>query len=299
MWTEETDLLAPAPPQGPAAHAPMACRCMLITCGLYPHQYGRGEVLGADIVTLDVEDSVPPASKPEARRLVKPFFAQERRPGLTRVMRINALRTDEGLRDILTLLDWGAAPDALMVPKVESAEDLRILEQLLCGRWERLGFFPIIETARGLCAVESILTSTPRIRAVVLGTADLAASLGTTRSWEHMAYARSRLLAAAAAAEVPAIDSPCFDMADAEALRAEVRRASEMGFAGKCAIHPRHVAAINETFTPSPAAIAQARRILACIRDNGGRIAVLDGEMIGPPAVVAARRLLARVGEQI
>jgi len=295
MWTEVLEAEV-----RPAVRETIACRCLMLTCGLDPRQYGKAEELGADIVTLDVEDSVPPGSKAEARRRVLPFFAGPRRPGFTRALRINSLRSPEGLRDLLTLVDSGIAPEALMVPKVESAEELRMLEHLVCGPVERLGFLPIIETARGLCAVEEIAAATPRVWALVLGTADLAASLGSVMTWEHLAYARYRLLAAAASADVPVIDSPCFDLSDLDSeagLQSELRQATEMGFAGKCAVHPKQVRAVTEAFTPPPAAIARAREILTRTRESGGRICVLDGQMIGPPAVLAARRLLARAGQ--
>lgn len=293
MWTETLD----SPVARQASRETIACRSLMLTCGLHPHQYDRGEELGADIVTLDVEDSVPPASKPEARRAVLPYFTHPPRPGFTRSLRINSLRSADGLRDVLTLLESGIAPEALMVPKVESAEELLMLEHLVCGRFERLGFLPIIETARGLCAVEEIATATPRVWALVLGTADLATSLGSVMTWEHLAFARYRLLAAAASADVPVIDSPCFDLDGDVGLQAELRKATEMGFAGKCAVHPTQVRAITEAFTPPPSAIARAREILTHTRESGGRICVIDGQMIGPPAVAGARRLLARAGQ--
>jgi (S)-citramalyl-CoA lyase len=263
-----------------------------MTCALYPQRYAKAGEVGADVGTIDLEDSVPAASKEAARRLALPFFHGPRQPWL-RTLRINSLRSPNGLRDILALLDSGARPDALLVPKVDSAQDLLILQDLLGPRLERTVFLVVIETAAGLCAVEEIAVATPRVRALVFGAADFSADMGTTMAWEHMHHARCRILVAAARAGIAAMDAPTFDIHDEEALRSDVHRSQQLGFHGKAAVHPRQVAVINEGFTPQPAAVAHARRVLELIEGRGGQICVLDGEMIGPPAVVAARRLLA------
>jgi citrate lyase beta subunit len=274
--------------------APFCCRSMLITCGLDARQYGRALEIGADIGTLDLEDSVPAERREAARRMVLPFLAAEpARPGFTRAVRPNALRTPDGLRDLLAILDSGAHVDALMLPKVESAEDVRIVEEVLGERLAAVVFLVLIETARGLAAVEEIAAASPRVQALVFGAADFSADLGGTMDWEHLVYARSRIVAAAARARTLAMDTPFFDIADGEGLRREIERVRAMGYAGKVAVHPRQVPAINAGFTPEPAALAEARAVLAAIDDSQGRIAVVDGRMVGPPAVIAARRLLA------
>jgi len=279
------------------AAAPLCGRSMLITCGLDPRQYGRALEVGADIGTLDLEDSVPGDRREAARRMVLPFLAAEAaRPGFTRAVRPNALRTPDGLRDLLAVRESGARLDALMLPKVESGEDVRIVEELLGDGLAHVTFLVLIETARGLCAAEEIAAASPRVRALVFGAADFSADLGAAMAWEHLLYARSRIVLAAACAGIAALDSPFFDIHDAAGLGQEVERVRLMGFTGKVAVHPRQVAAINAGFTPEPAAVAEARAILAAIDDSQGRIAVVDGRMVGPPAVIAARRLLALAG---
>jgi citrate lyase beta subunit len=267
---------------------------MLITCGLDSRQYGRAIEIGADIGTLDLEDSVPADRREAARRMMLPFLAAEpARPGFTRAVRPNSLRTPDGLRDLLALLESGARVDALMLPKVETAEDVRIVEEVLGERRREIAFLVLIETARGLAAVEEIAAASPRVRALIFGAADFSADLGGTMEWEYLLFARSRIAAAAARARVLAIDTPFFDIADGEGLGRELERVRAMGYAGKVAVHPRQVPPINAGFTPEPAALAEARAILAAIDDSQGRIAVVDGRMVGPPAVIAARRLLA------
>lgn len=272
---------------------PFLCRSMLMTSALNVERYGRGEEVGADICTIDLEDSVPVASKEEARRLALPFFRGHRRGGPVRAVRINSLRSTDGLRDLLALLDGGARPDALFVPKVGSAQDLLILEELVGERLPSVFFLVLIETAAGLCAVEEIAAATPRVRALVFGAADFSAELGTSMEWEHLLYTRSRILVAASRAGIAAMDTPYFGIEDQEALHAENLRSRSLGFQGRVAVHPRQIPFINQAYAPEPAAVDRARRVIATAEGSGGRIAVLDGQMIGPPMLLAARRQLA------
>jgi (S)-citramalyl-CoA lyase len=210
-----------------------------------------------------------------------------------RALRINSLRTPHGLRDILALLDSGAQPDALFLPKVDSAEDLRILTDILGDRLAAAIFIVLIETTAALCAVEEIAAASPRVRALVFGAADYSTELGTAMGWESLFYARSRIAVAAIRAGISALDTPYFDLDDMEGLREETRRSRALGFHGRVAVHTRQVATINEEHTPKPEAVARARRIVAATEEHGGQIAVVDGDMIGPPMVLAARRVLA------
>jgi (S)-citramalyl-CoA lyase len=269
------------------------CRSLLSTCALQVPQYARALESGADAVILDLEDSVPVGAKDDARRLVLSFF-QGQWEGCLRGLRINSPRTEAGLRDLLALLEHGARPDLLVIPKAESAEELRLLDTLLAGRMEA-GLIPVIETPRGLHAVEDIARAVPRVRGLIFGAADFAASLGTTLAWEPLLYARARLVVAAAHAGVLALDAPCFRLEDPGALQVELEQGRLMGFLGKMAIHPRQVPAINAGFLPSPEMVAQAREILAQDAHGEDAIRVVGGQMIGPPFVRWARHLLACV----
>jgi (S)-citramalyl-CoA lyase len=265
-----------------------------MTCGLHVHRYDRGADVGADIATLDLEDSVPGPSKEEARRLVLPFFVRPDRPeGPVWVVRINSLRTPDGLRDILALIESRARPDALLVPKVDSAQDVLILDQLLGDRLASTFFIVLIETAAGLAAADEIASACPRVRALVFGGADLASELGVPLEWDSVLYARSRTIVAATRAGIPALDVPNFAIRDEEQLRFENQRSRALGFRGKVAVHPRQVPIINQGYSPDPDEVDRARRIVAAAEMNGGQIAVLDGGMIGPPMLQAARRTLA------
>jgi (S)-citramalyl-CoA lyase len=272
---------------------PIVCRSMLITCALFTRRYERGEIVGADITMLDLEDSVPSDRKDEARRLALPFLAAGRRGHSLLGVRISNLRSADGLRDILYLTESGVRPDLVMLTKIDTGEDVRIHERLLCGALPNVGFVVLIETARGLCAVEEIAAASDRIQALVYGAADLSTDLGTGMSWEAMFYGRARTAAAGAAARVPVLDSPCFEIGDAASLAFQIEKTRLLGFAGKCAVHPDQIEAINQGYSPPAAAVERARKIVARSESAGGQICVVDGDMIGPPHVTAARRLLA------
>lgn len=268
-------------------------RTMLMTSAIHPRRYQVALQSGADVCTLDLEDAVPPAQREEARRNAARIFA---RPSTEhfRALRINSLRTTDGLHDILALAYGAIRPDALLVPKVNCAHDLLILEDMLGDQLADVDFLATIETAAGLASVEEIATATPRVRALVFGAADFAADLGIAMDWEPLLYARSRIVTAAAVAGIPAIDAPTFDLGDDLALKIDVNRARELGFAGKAAVHPRQVPVINDSFTPLAAEVEQARRVIKVADGQSGQIGILDGQMVGPPMVAAARRLLAR-----
>lgn len=266
---------------------------MLMTSAINPRQYPTALRSGADVCTLDLEDAVPPARRELARSLAARLFKAPS-AGCVRALRINSLRTTDGLRDVLALACGAVKPDALLVPKVDCAHDLLILEDVLGDAAADIEFLVTIETAAGLAAVEQISTATQRVRALVFGAADFAADLGISMDWEPLLYARSRIVAAAAAAGIPAIDAPTFDLRDELALKVDVNRSRELGFGGKAAVHPRQVAVINDGFTPLPTEVQRARRVIGMAREQPGEIGILDGQMVGPPMVAAAHRLLLR-----
>ncbi|OBK50362.1 CoA ester lyase [Mycobacterium sp. 1081908.1] len=272
---------------------PLVFRTMLMTSAINPRQYPTALRSGADVCTLDLEDAVPPARRDLARHLAARLFKAPP-TGCLRALRINSLRTTDGLRDVLALAYGAMAPDALLVPKVNCAHDLLILEDMLGDAGADIDFLVTIETAAGLAAAEEIATATPRVRALVFGAADFAADLGISMDWEPLLYARSRIVAGAAAAGVPAIDAPTFAVGDELALKVDVNRSRELGFGGKAAVHPRQVAVINDGFTPLPTEVQRARRVIDTAREESGRIGILDGQMVGPPMVAAARGLLRR-----
>jgi (S)-citramalyl-CoA lyase len=269
-------------------------RTCLVTPALDPARFEKAVQVGADLGQLDLEDGVPVALKAEARRLAVEHLSHPR-TGHPMSVRINSLRTEDGLRDVLALLDAGARPEAIVLPKVESPVELQQLDALLGARMPDVALLAIIETPRGVSAVDDIAMATPRLRGLIFGAADLSSQLGVPLTWESMLYARSRIAMAAHGAGIPAIDSPFFDLENPTGLEQETHRARALGFTGKIVIHPDQVAIVHEALRPPAHAVDQARRVLAQVEDGKGGIHVVGGSMIGPPLVVAARRVLASV----
>ncbi|MFC9956053.1 aldolase/citrate lyase family protein [Streptomyces nigra] len=125
---------------------------------------------------------------------------------------------------------------------------------------------------------------------MAFGTADYATVLGCSKRWEAMLHARSALVTSAAAAGICVIDSPYFDLDDLDGLRNEAERARDLGFAGKCCVHPRQLPVVTNVFTPTVKDVAAARAIVAAADEAGGRIVRVEGQMIGPPMVKAPGR---------
>jgi (S)-citramalyl-CoA lyase len=270
----------------PASDAALL-RSWLFCPATTPERFAKALASGADAVVVDLEDAVPADAKDDARRAAVAWLMAERTADAARCLRMNAVRSAVGLRDVLALVDAGSAPDHLLVPKAESPDELRLLDALLAGAHTRL--LPLVETARGLAAADA-LAAAPRVAGLVLGGADLAADLGAEMSWEPLLHARARLVQAAATTGIAVVDVPHLTLRDAAALRDETLRVRRLGFTGKLAIHPDQVATIHEALAPTDAEIERARRVLAAA--DGG-VAVVDGRMVDAPVVRAAARMLA------
>ncbi|KAB2849286.1 MAG: CoA ester lyase, partial [Hyphomicrobiaceae bacterium] len=252
-------------------------RSYLFVPGDSTGKLAKGLGCGADALLLDLEDSVAPAAKPEARRIVAGFLERERekadRPRL--IVRINS--RDTGMWD--ADLDWvvPARPDGLLVPKARSGADIAALSADLEARERRLGlksggislFALVTEVAVSLLDMKSYIGASPRLSALTWGAEDLLADIGGLANRDERGaftspyrLARDLTLYAAAAAGLAAIDTVFVDIKDTEGLRAECRAAVRDGFSGKMAIHPAQVPIINEVFTPSVQEVARARRIV-------------------------------------
>ena len=166
---------------------------------------------------------------------------------------------------------------------------LATLDRLLSSQGKLTGLIPMIESVQGLSAVNRIAQASSRIRALMIGAADLAADLGTEASWEPLAYARSRVIAAAALAGLSAIDSPFFDIGDSDGLAEETKRARAFGFEAKAAIHPRQIGVITEMLRPTDQQMTRARLIVDAAAKG---VAVINGVMIDEAMAKKARRTL-------
>ncbi|MFI9721865.1 HpcH/HpaI aldolase/citrate lyase family protein [Streptomyces sp. NPDC052396] len=274
------------------------CRSLLSTPATAVGRYVAGHRSGADIAMVDLEDSVPPARKEEARRRAEAFFSAPSARGVRCAVRINTVSGPEGLRDLLALHSYRIKPDVVLVPMVESRRDIEIVEQVLRPCCPDTEYFAVLETPRGLQDAPAIATASPRLRALVFGSADYVLATGARLSWEALAYARSRLVNSARAAGIEVMDSPLFEVLDEGALACEAALAKDLGFSGKIAVHPRQVPVINRAFSPDAQTLARARKIVEAGRRNGRDITVVDGAMVGMPFFEASRRLLEEFGER-
>lgn len=258
----------------------------------------KAATLPADEIVLDLEDAVPPTGKDEARRLVLAALAGADLAGRRIAVRINATGTPWHADDLAALAQIGRPDLSIVVPKVDTPAALQAVDAALGARCPT-DLQALIETAAGLAHCVAIAAATPRLKALVLGYADLASSLGRdpAAGWS---FAQDMLVLAARAAGVDAIDGPCFDLApSAGTLAEDCRRAAALGFDGKWAIHPAQIDTINAAFTPSAAAVARARGILAALSATGGAetaIAAYEGGMIDGAMRRGAERTLMRAG---
>lgn len=263
---------------------------------------------GADEIVIDLEDAVAISAKDEARETVIAALLEPQWRGVRTSVRVNAPRTPWCHQDIVALASLPDAPETIVVPKVESPADLAFIERLLdgaeaaAGRSASMGVQALIENAAGVANVTAIAASSPRLVGLILGYADLSASLGRARgagaeldSWRAI---QDAVLVAARAADISAIDGPYLGVKVDEGFQAAAERARDMGFDGKWAIHPAQVAALNELFTPSDEELEHARAVIdaleAAERDGGAGAVALDGQMLDEAVRIAALRVLAR-----
>lgn len=264
----------------------------------------RGLESGADALILDLEDSVAAANRPTARRLARQFLDAHGSDRIARYVRINPLASGLALDDLAAIV--AGRPDGILLPKCVP-DDVRTLDHYLAAfeaaAGNPAGATRIVaiatETAEAVFALGHYAGSSPRLEAITWGAEDLSACIGGNNRTLDGAYdgpyrlARSLCLLAAAAAGVAALDTIYTDFRDPEGLKAECAAARRSGFAGKMAIHPAQLAAINAAFATSAAEREWAERVVAAFaaRPEAGTLA-LDGKMIDKPHLVLARRLL-------
>jgi len=306
---------------------PRLQRSELAVPGSNPKLFEKAAASAADVVFLDLEDSVAPDDKPQARKNVIQAINDIDWGDKTLTVRINGLDTHFMYRDVVDVLEQtNGRLDMIMVPKVGTASDVYAVDMLVTqietakGARKRIGFSHIIETALGLMNVEAIAGASKRNEALHFGVADFAASTrarttnigganpnyavltdkteGAERAvhWgDQWHYAVARMVVAARAHGLRPIDGPFGDFSDPDGYRAGARRSAAIGCEGKWAIHPSQVALANEVFTPSEAEVTKARRILAAMAEAqaAGKGAVaLDGRLIDIASIRQAEALV-------
>jgi citrate lyase subunit beta/citryl-CoA lyase len=253
--------------------------------------------LSADTLIFDLEDSVAPDAKDEARQAVAAAVGRGGYGGRELILRVNGLDTSWAADDLRAAARMKL--DAVLLPKVESANDPRRAEALLIssGAPKDLGLWCMMETARAMLHAEEIAASTPRLKALVMGTADLSKELHAeeTPLREPMITALGLTVLAARAHGLALLDGVFFDLDDMAGFERECRQGRALGFDGKTLIHPKTVSAANAVFSPSAAELERARRVIAAhdaAASKGQGVAVLDGRLVERLHVEAARRVL-------
>lgn len=278
-------------------------RSLLFVPADKPNLLIHSDDLGADAVIFDLEDAVAPSEKDSARILLRHRLKTLPLQNSAVVIRINSLDTAEWQKDLEELLPL--KPQFIMPTKISDVQAVKTLDHFI-SRIETsrnlvqgaIGLIPLIETALGLEQAFHIASASPRVRAMLLGAEDLSADLQCLRTTkgDELFYARSRIVAAARAADIEAFDTPFTDVFDDEGASADAALARHLGFSGKSAISPRHVKTINRAFSPTEEEIQYARDVIAAIEAAeaaGLGVVSLRGKMIDAPIVTRARQILA------
>ncbi|MSP81899.1 MAG: CoA ester lyase [Alphaproteobacteria bacterium] len=308
-------------------------RSELAVPGSQAKLFEKAAVSAADVIFLDLEDSVAPDEKPQARRNVIAAINDIDWGTKTLSVRINGLDTHFMYRDVVDVLEQTRGRlDLFMIPKVGTAADVYAVDMLTTqieaamGRGKRLGFELIIETALGLANVEAIAGASRRNESLHFGVADFSASTRArttnigganpnyavltdrdgdrprdTHWGDQWHYAIARMVVAARANGLRPIDGPFGDFGDADGYRAAAHRATAIGCEGKWAIHPSQVGLANEVCSPSDKEVGKARRILAAMEQaqaEGKGAVSLDGRLIDLASIRQAEALV-RKAEQI
>lgn len=286
-------------------------RSCLSVPGSSERMLAKARTLPVDEVVIDLEDAVVPSQKDEARAATAAALEEDGWHARSIAVRVNGTGTPWFERDVreLAAADTAGSLHTLVIPKAESAGGLEQVELLLesseSGGGSRLGLQALIETARGLVHVNEIAAASPRLEALIIGYADLAASLGRPPGARHdpdrWAFTLDAVVTAARAAGIQAIDGPHLQIADLDGLRAAAARARELGYDGKWALHPSQVDPLIELFSPTPEELDAARAILSALEEaeRAGRAgaAMLDGEMVDEASRKLALQVLARAPE--
>lgn len=267
-------------------------RSFLFVPGDRPERFEKAANSGADAVCIDLEDAVSTANKPAARREALGFLSDGAARAAPVGIRINALESVEGFRDVIALAESGASPSFILAPKVRTRH---IIDQLRLTLGKGAPpLWALMETPEALRNVAALAESIGETGGVVFGGADFSAAIGSDMSWHSLYFARAALIAGAADAGCQTLDVPYLNVRDIDSLVAETKRVKAMGFTGRSCIHPDQVAPINDIYTPTAEEIAKAEAAIAAYEDNKGRVLLHEGRLVEKPVLAAARRVLAR-----
>ncbi|MFO8051672.1 MAG: CoA ester lyase [Thermoplasmatota archaeon] len=280
-------------------------RSRLYVPGNNPKMIPPAGLYGADVISLDLEDSVGPDFKIDARMLVSEAlkvvdFGQN----VEVTVRINPVDTPWGKWDIKQIVCERL--DGIYIPKVETSEDVILVDELVTDMEEKKGLdigrikiFATMETAKGILNAPEIASCSKRLEGITIGAEDLTADLGGERSADGLAIhtARQMVVLSAKAAGIQAIDTVYSDFKDMDGLRKETLMIKKMGFDGKACIHPTQIEIIHECFNPTREEIDYSVKVKNAIKEakeKGSGVIALGRKMIDRPIVIRAEKILAR-----
>lgn len=278
-------------------------RSMLYVPSNNPTFVGKAHTRGADAIILDLEDSVPPAERPGARQTLAEAARSAGQSGTDVLVRINR-PIEEAVRDI----EAAVMPEicGLLLPKTESAEHLKLLEELVAVREAAQKMTPgstllapMIETAGAYFRMEEIAAASTRNAGIMLGGEDFALDTGMVPDEETLFLSSQKVVYAARAAGIIPLGTigTVADYQDLDAYRLSARKSQKFGFEGAVCIHPSVVAVLNEEFSPDEADVEKAERIVSAYeqaQNEGTGAIAIDGKMIDVPVALRAQALLAR-----
>jgi citrate lyase subunit beta/citryl-CoA lyase len=279
-------------------------RSRLYVPGNNPKMIPPSGLYGADVISLDLEDSVAPDNKIDARMLVaESLKVIDFGPATEVTVRINPLSTPFGKADIREIVCQRL--DGIYIPKVESREDVIQVDELVTELEEKRGLpigkiklFATLETAKGIMNAYEIARCSKRLEALTIGGEDLTADIGGERTTDGLAIhtARQLVILAAKAANLQAIDTVYADFQDSEGLMSETKLVKVMGYDGKACIHPTQVEVINKAFDPTKEEIVHAIKVMHAIEEaklRGSGVVALGNKMVDRPVALKAERVLA------
>lgn len=262
---------------------------LLFVPGSRPDRFAKAKAAGAGLTVIDLEDAVPATEKEEARKAALDHICGE--PAMGWAMRINAVTTADGIRDLAALTTNDTLPSYLLLPMVEAATEVEIVARALGDACPSL--IPLIETPKGLrCAHE--IAGASRVAAMMFGGGDFSSELGVELAWEPLLAARQQFVLACSEHALPSIDVPYVQLENEAGLIEECARAEAIGFDAKAAIHPRQITVIEQAFEPGEETVNAAKEALQAYEEAGERAIRHNGRMLEAPLVKRYRAVIAR-----
>ena len=275
-------------------------RSLLYMPGSNPRALDKARTLPADGLILDMEDSVAPDAKQLAREQIGAALAEGGYGSRELMVRINGLATEWGTADIEAICGFAAAPDAVLIPKIDTADDVRVAIQVFesAGITADVDMWIMAETPQCILNIADVAAAHPRLKGIVMGTSDLSKDTGVRHTRDRLGFitALNLCVYAARANGLEIIDGVQLELDNEELLTYSCEQGRDLGFDGKSLIHPKQIAAANTVFAPDEAEIASAREIIAAFeaaQAEGKGVVVVNGRLVENLHVEEAQKRLA------